>query len=357
MDSSSLYEDGGRRTSSVYSGVSATAARLNPNGNGIGSTNTNGHAVSRPTSHASSRTPYVPSYMSHVPSRSQTSSLSINVPKSPAYTQPVAVELPAEPSITTPRGQLLVLAAGALHESTLSYIEMLVSRQPLSGIILVASHEHEAALKALKMDCYALIGRLSKEMSVTTHFQDQWSQADVENTVQQITKTGEIQGVLCCPASEQSEAASGDVLSMDANQLHQAWTRSIAFVHGATEATIEYLQSRCKNDSSNLLRAVPGPFFLVAAPPAYSVASQIAKVACDTFLLKLEKAAKGINVAYAEDVLIPDPLQDEESSSNATSGPFLQPAEMYHASQPNSEYVSPESPTKLWAAFNAANIE
>lgn len=347
-----------RRTSSVYSGVSATA-RLTLNGNGNGNGNGRSYGDSRPTSYASTA-PYVPSYMSHIPTRSQASSLSISVPKTSS--QPAAVELPThELSAAAAHGQLLVLAAGVPHESTLSYIEMLVSRQSFSGIILVASHEQEAALKALKMDCFALIGRLSKAMSVTTHFQDQWSQASIQNTVQQITKTGEtIQGVLCCSGHDQSDTASVDVLGMDAEQLQQAWTRSVAFVHASSEATTDLLLSSRQTSSGKLSRVPQGPFFLVAGSPAHSAASQIAKAACDTLIDKLERATKnqGLTVAYAEDVLIPDPVQVEDPSQ-ATSGPFLQPAEMYSTDdQRDSEYAPAESPTKLWALWSdAANIE
>lgn len=355
--------DGERRTSSVYSGVSSTA-RQNINGNGIGRpiTLTNGH--SRPTSHASNAAPYVPSYMSHVPTRSQNSSLSINVPKSPASSQPSAVELPAnELSIGTPRGQLLVLAAGKLHDSLLSYIEMLVSRQPFSGIILIGSQAEEADLKALKMSCFALIGRLSKEMSVSVHFQDQWSKGDMETTVQQITKTGEgLQGVLCCPAFEPEGTGSRDILSMFGDQLQQALTRSVTFVEGAIHVHKDHLMERTKASNSRPSRAPRGPFFLVAGASAQSAAAQIAKTACDRLISMFDAALRssGLTIAYAEDVLVPDPVQAEEDSQ-ATSGPFLQPAEVYDNGshyQQDTYYTSPESPTKLWALWSgAANIE
>lgn len=355
-----------RRTSSVYSGVSVSVsatARQNLTGNGIGRpiTLTNGH--SRPTSHASNAPPYVPSYMSHVPSRSQASNLSINVPKSPASSQPSAAELPAtELSIGAPRGRLLVLAAGKLHNSLPSYIEMLVSRQPFSGIILIGSHEEEAALKALKMNCFALIGRLSKEMSVSVHLQDQWSKGDMETTLQQITKTGEgVQGVLCCPAYEPEGVESRDILSMFGDQLQQALRRSVTFVESAIQVHKDHLMERPKAGSGSQSRSPRGPFLLVAAPQAHSAAAQIAKVACDRLLSMFNAALKssGVTVAYAEDVLIPDPVQAEDFSQ-ATSGPFLQPAEVYDSGYQHQDanYTSPESPTKLWALWSgAANVE
>ncbi|CZT25260.1 uncharacterized protein RCC_10989 [Ramularia collo-cygni] len=351
--------DSERRTSSEYSGVPSTPRR-NLNGNGIGNpfASSNGH--SRP----SSNTPYVPSYMSHIPSRSQASNLSINVPKSPASSQQSAVELPAnEVSIGAPRGQLLLLAAGTLHQSLLSYIELLVTRQPFSGIILVGSHDEEAALKALKMNCFALIGRLSKEMSVSVYFQDQWTLGDMEATLQQITKTGEgIQGVICCPDTLPEETDSRGVLAMSGGLLQQAITRRVTFVESAIQVHKNHLMDRPKANSGNSSRAPRGPFFLVAGPPALSAASQIAKAASDHLLAMFNAAlqAFGVTVAYAEDILIPDSVKVGEAS-DATSGPILQPAEVDATGQDqpqDTDYMVPESPTKLWALWSGAgNIE
>lgn len=355
----SYTSDGQRRSSSVYSGVSFTATRLNPNGNGAGKRIIPG-GHSRPSSHASNTQTYVPSYMSHVPSRSHASSLSITVPNGTGSTvspsQPAAVDFPtSEISIMAPRGQLLVLAAGVIQDSTLPYIEMLVSRQDFSGIVLIASPEQETSLKALKMSCFALIGKLSKEMSVTMHFRDDWSHRGVEQTVQQIAKAGEgIQGVLCCPASPPEGTEAMEILKMGPDDLQQAWATNIAFVQSVTLATMDHLLSRCKIGSRKPFRPPQGPFFLLSSPPAYSAASQIVKTACDSLVLKLHEAtrASGLTVAYAENVLIPDPAQPE-AISQATSGPFSQPDEVHYAQQ-DAEYASPESPTKLWALWSGA---
>lgn len=303
-------------------------------------------ASSRPTS----RTSYTPSYMS-IPRKPTPTSFDHNAAATPTRSAPAAVEVPAE----DPPGALLVLIAGAFMPAVLSHIEVLLSRQPFSTIAIAAISSQEVALKQLKMDCYALIGKLRKEMGVETYSHSKWEQSEFDDTVKQVTRNGgSIQGVLCCPElADLSEDI--DVLELEEKLLHQSWKSSVAFLHSASKATIKPLLSRCKSSSNGvngaLARQPRGPFFIVANSTTHTSLSQIAKAASDALVLQVEAAAtpKGLIVGYAEAMLIPEP-QQEEDRYNDQSTPSLR-TDDYITNGQDSAFAAGESPTKLYAMW------
>jgi hypothetical protein len=332
-------------------GTQSSERLSTPNGNN-GYTSAN-QAPQRPMAQngaiprTTSQTSYTPSYMSHVPATSRTDSINIDLPKPSTRSDVTALD-----AITlTPRGLLLVLVAGEIHPSTMEYLDMLLSRQNFSGLVVATTQEHEVALKKLKMDTFALLGRIQKEVSVSTMCKETWSQIGVEAIVQEITRSGEdIRGVLCCPDFGSSEGA--DIFEMDAEDLEQSWRKSTAFLHAASRATMASLRAQCKMSFDQARKETGlgphGPFFLVADSTTHTAASQITKSASNALLHQLEKATKsdGLIVGYTEDLLIPDPAQPEEPEQDISES-F--PTRLTLSRDGEDEAFPPsESPTKLW---------
>ncbi|KAF2169106.1 hypothetical protein M409DRAFT_20335 [Zasmidium cellare ATCC 36951] len=315
---------------------------------------------------------YTPSYMSNIAAKS-TEALTIRttqsreggsrpIPPSPLNsTTPQVVDTPSipPPSPSGPPGLLLVLIANTVHPSTIFYLEMLLNRQTFSGILFVASKSQEAALKQLKMDVYALIGRLRQELVVAVHMKHEWNQVEMETFAAEATKHGDgLQGVICCPEFDETGTADVDVLTLGGDQLERSWNQSVSFLHAAIKATAIHLLTRCKpvNPASNGLsaRTRRGPFFLVAGSTTYTSASKITKSACDTLVLQLERAtqAKGLTVGFAEALLIPEPSREPPPKPGDE---LPVETETYDAGHEDYEFVPSESPTKLWSSWALHN--
>lgn len=358
MPGAALEEAG--RTSSVYSEYSDHRP-----------TNLDSRSGSR---NGSRHTSYTPSYMSNIASKS-TEGLTIRttqsrnngskpVPVPLSHTTSRDADVSSIPPTATepaggPPGLLLVLISSNIPPSTIFYLEMLLNRQTFSGIVFAASKSQEAELKQLKMDVYALMGRLRKELVVTVHTKHAWSQTEIETVVSEATKHGDgIQGVLCYPEFAETGTADIDIIALESEQLERAWKQSVAFLHAVIKATSNHILSRCKplNPAANgvFVRAPHGPFFLVVGSTAYTPASQITKSACDTLVLQYERATKqnGLTVGFAEAILIPEPTREPppKPGDDSPLGP-----EMYSAGHEDLGFVPSESPTKLWSSWAMHN--
>ncbi|KAK4503503.1 hypothetical protein PRZ48_004418 [Zasmidium cellare] len=314
---------------------------------------------------------YTPSYMSNIAAKS-TEALTIRTTQSrEGGGRPIApsqlntnttqaVDAPSIPQpLSGPPGILLVLIANTVHPSTIFYLEMLLSRQNFSGILFAASKSQEAALKQLKMDVYALIGRLRKELVVAVHMKHEWNQVEMEAFAAEATKHGDgLQGVICCPEFDETGTADIDVLTLGADQLERSWRQSVSFLHAAVKATTIHLLTRCKpvNPASNGIsaRTPHGPFFLVAGSTTYTSASQITKSACDTLVLQLERStqAKGLTVGFTEALLIPEPTREPPPKPSDESPVQI---EKFDAGYEDPVFVPGESPTKLWSSWALYN--
>lgn len=347
------------RSSSVYSQQSekrpTTLDYRNGSTNGSPSTTTNGSG--RRTAS------FTPSFMSaHASKSSETLSRDrlpnpITIPQRPERSttpqKPMRKPVGAGEAPPSP-GVLLVLTAGALHPSTMFYLEMLLNRQHLSTIVFAGSTAQEAALKQLKMDAYGLIGKMGKETGVLTHTRETWSQAEIETVVQEAIKSGKatgLQGIICCPEIDEQGTTGADIFELETSQLESSWRQSVAFVHTALKATVPQLLSRCQSSSKAAngitSRTPQGPFFLVTGSTPYTAASQIAKSACDTLIMQLERSTKpkGLTVGYAEAMLVPEPVREkpkmpEQEPLEALPGSGMPPEEQI--------FTPSESPTKLW---------
>lgn len=347
------------RTSSVYSDYSEQRRPYIEQRNGSGIRHT--YTPSYMSNHAarSSETSFDPQ-ASQASQASNERSAPIAVPRKPIRPPPDAPEASttAQAPLIAP-GALLVLAADTVHSSTINQLEILLSRQSFASIVFAAHTAQEAALKQLRMDTYALLGKLQLEISIYTELRESWGQADLEAAMATVGKSGaELQGILCCPQFEDADTADADVLALSEEQLAQSWRQSVAFVHNAAKATTERLLSRCRphNAKTNgvFVRAPQGPFFLVAGATSHSSASQMTKAACDALIYQLESAtkSKGLTVGYAETMLVPEPKI--EPPADAGNGPFLRP-DRYSPVDQDVGFTPSESPTKLWNMWALQN--
>ncbi|SMQ45197.1 unnamed protein product [Zymoseptoria tritici ST99CH_3D7] len=329
-----------------------------PNGNDNGYNPLSNPSLRRPMAQTGaaprpmSQVSYRPSYMSHVPTTSRTDSVAIEVPKSS-----LRPETPAKHAIT-PRGLLLVLVAGSIPASMMDYLEMLLGRQNFSGLIIAATQEQEVLVKKLKMDIYGLIGRMEKELGVSIHLKDGWSQAGVETTLQEITGTGEsVQGILCCP--DFGSAEGSDILDLDEDDLEKSWKKSMGFLHAASRASIRPLIEQCKKsrhlpkDTSG--RGPHGPFFLVTGSAPQTAVSQITKSACDNLLNQLARATSSddLIVGYTEALLIPDPVVIDGLADGNDLPLRSRNGNGIHHDADDEPFIASESPTKLWNMWSS----
>lgn len=314
----------------------------------LGGLRTNG---SRPTSRAAS---YTPSYMAMsipqapaAPKGEQNGrSISVHTPQSRSASTASSVNI--YPTAGT--GVLFVIAASSLPPSLLQYLETILSRQTFAGIVLAARQEHEAELKQLKMDTYALIGKLRREMSVETRLRESWSPAEMTSLLQEGTRQGAgVQGVLCCPDFAINEVA--DILNFSEHNLQTSWQESVAFVHAASRTLIPHLLTTAQSVKSAAngrpSKEPRGPFFLVTTTSNPTSASAVTKAAVDALVQQLVVATEstGLLVGHAESTLIPDPIGKDNFK------PQLEPMITdldYNGHVQDSTFAAGESPTKLW---------
>ncbi|KAF2211672.1 hypothetical protein CERZMDRAFT_98101 [Cercospora zeae-maydis SCOH1-5] len=313
----------------------------------LGTGTTNG---SRPVS----RTSYTPSYMS-IPRKPTEQDRKTSALADAQARNASMASIAAEPVLSSsPPGILLVLAASGLHRSILQHLETLLTRQPFAGIVFAARREQEAELKQLKMDTYALIGKLRREVSVETQLKDSWSTTDIEAVRAEATRHGAgIQGVLCCP--EYVDVVDDlDIFEVEESAMEDSWRQSVTFLHAASKVTVPHLLSRVTevngSASGKPAKGPRGPFFIVANSSTHTSASQIAKAASDALVRQLQAATKpkGLTVGHAESLLIPDPVR-KDNVRPMLETVITEPGYSSHA--PNYEFSAGESPTKLYSMW------
>ena len=238
-----------------------------------------------------------------------------------------------------PKGILLLAVGGSSHPSTVSYIEMMLKRGSYKEVMIVGYTGHEEELKRLKIDIYALLGKLGKEIGVTVISQEHWTPVDFANAVTKAVEGGDaVHGVLCSPAYEETH----DVLSADEKDLELSWRSSIGFIHRVAKATTPHFRSdRIAQTGIDPVQAGTSDVFLVTSPPR-KASFALNQAACDTLLRMLAEttAAKAISVDYADNILIPEP---EGVDINGEA----QPVGNEHLGF-DPTFTPGESPTKLW---------
>ena len=249
---------------------------------------------------------------------------------------PSTAPIPPTPAAPV-KGTLLVAIAAAPHKSTITFVERMLKKGSYSTVMLLGSKEQEAVLKQVKMDTYALLGKLSQECSVLMELQDNWQEEDISAAVTKVVERSDaIHGVLCQPALERGKFTSEDILELNDDQLQSPWRSSVGFLHSVAKAAIPKFRSDHHMQSRSFLVIIPKESLSVLA---------LHQVACAALILQLAdpKVSRGLVVDYAENVLLPEP---EPVNGNGNSHPRLSAPE--RPSDGDDDYPPPESPTKLW---------
>jgi hypothetical protein len=308
-------------------------------------TSTNSHPIS-----------FTPSYMNKVPQRKPVASTrppadvqSVVMP--PPVELPTArspssvlapVQMPAPAHAPMVKGLLVIAIATTMHPSTSSYIEMMLKRGSYSGILMVGRLEKEKELKELKMNIYALLGKLSVEAGVYLELQNEWGSSSISDAIAKASLgTENINGVLCCPSYDTDPSESLDILRVDEDQLQSPWKLSVGFLHSIAKTTISKMRPRMNIGRTTNL------YFLVTEPTETTAISNLYETACESIVTQLAEnsSLSGITIAYAHDVLIPEPEPLKTNGSldrSAGAGPIDLDVE---------DFAPGESPTRLWGMW------
>lgn len=275
--------------------------------------------------------PTKPSYMNAVPARKPVTPRLGTDGQSGVSATKQAVQAPAV------KGLLLLFVAAQPHSKTVNYLEMMIRRSPISSINIIGNAEQETELKQLKMDIFALLGRLRVEISVQLDLQQSWGESEVSTAVDKaVGADDKVHAVLCVPDYHTN---GGDILALEERDLDLYW-RSVSFIH--TVAKLAVPKFRINN---HMQRTISG-LLLVTGPTESFPTSILEKSACDAMIKLLANAtnAGGPTVAYADDVLIPE-LEPEPVKSSSGHGLAIRNGD---ADTSIGGYTAPESPTKLW---------
>lgn len=288
------------------------------------------------TSTSSRPVPTTPSYMNAIPTRKPIRSR----PKSTAtdlstHTDEVLAQQTTTP-VSLTKGMLLVAVAELPHPLTISYLETMLKRAAYSSILLLGHEKRETEIKQLKMNVYALLGKLGVEVGVTVNLQSHWAERDIGDAVARGMKSSDVlYGVICSPAFDEDSLAGRNILALDEEEFDAPWRGTVGFLRSVAKASVPKLKPNSK------ARAASG-LFVVTEPAGLSQVGAIYKATCDRILVLLADQNLRLTIAYADTVLIPEP---EPVQSNGKLD--LTPHNKLEAHDID-DFQAGESPTKLW---------
>ena len=204
---------------------------------------------------------------------------------------------------------------------------------------MIGHEDQEAELKQLKMNTYALLGKMSQEAGIQLELQKDWSESIISMAVSKAVQSGEpIYAVLCSPAHEGNRSVGLDILALDEDALQHPWKFSAGFLQSVAKAVVPNMLSS-SHSSRGLSRS-----FLITGPMTRSPICSVYRAACDSIITLIANitAGKSVVVAYAETVLIPDPEPPKTNGGihlSTKAGPI---------DLDMSDFAPGESPTKLW---------
>lgn len=287
----------------------------------------------------------MPSYMKHAPITRKPVASKVRAPDA-AGASGVTTSNQKPPPAPPPeaKGTLLLGIAASPHRSVVSYLQSMLKKSFYKQVFILGSVEQETELKQLKVDIYALLGRLGQEASVQMELRSSWDEVEVYTAVSKAVAEGDaIHGVLCSPAYENVRSSGTDIMALDQDQLGLPWKSSIGFLHSVAKFALPNFRS------SGHEYKQPG-LFLVTSPSEQSPTSTLYNAGCRTIMTLLVEAnaGKSLTIDYAENVLLPEPGPARVKSNG---GPKVPALNLTRDPKPD-EYPPPDSPTKLWALYN-----
>nr|POE80075.1 hypothetical protein CFP56_08141 [Quercus suber] len=217
----------------------------------------------------------------------------------------VAAPAPVKPTVVR-SGTVIIAIAAEPPTSTVFYLNVLLRRHTYAGVAIVGITEHAETIKQLKIDTYALAGRLKQELSITTHVHTDCEGDDVSTVLQQIVDrdgSDKLGAVLCAP---EHDGMSSDLLSLDPSEVARSWQRSVGFVHTVARSSIP----RMSGVGSSAV-------FAVLASTAHSPAALVNKAATNTLVRQLDTSyasSRGLAIGHAEQLLIPEPELEQDAA-------------------------------------------
>jgi hypothetical protein len=264
------------------------------------------------------------------------------------FTATEPVELPtarSPPSAPLPvvKGVLVLTIAATPHSSTVAYIDMMLKRGSYSGIVIIGNAEQETELKQLKMNIYALLGKMSLEVGVHLELQKTWTESDISTAVSKAIQESEVvNGVLCSPCYDGNRSVNSDILSMDEDTLQWPWRYSVGFLHGTAKSLLPRMRPKMGIGRANVA------YFLVTEPQETTALSHLYETTCENIVTQLADTSgyQGLTIAYAQDILIPEPEPLNKNGSldlSAQAGPIDSDVGAFDPED--------SSPTKLWGMW------
>lgn len=244
------------------------------------------------------------------------------------------------------QGTLLLAVAASPHSSTMFYVESMLRKFSYRQIVVLAHSGYESALKRLKVDVYALLGRLGQEAKVELDLRSTWTESEIDAATSQLTTGGDaIYAVLCSPLYDSVGPGATDIMALERDELVSQWSSSVGFLHTIAKYALP-------NFPSNSHEHQQAGLFLVTSPLKRSSIATVHDAACRAFagLLAEANATKKITIGYADNVLLPEP-EPESQPAKLNGGNRLPSLQISKAPRTDDD-PPPESPTKLWALYN-----
>jgi hypothetical protein len=220
---------------------------------------------------------------------------------------------------------------------------MMLKRGSYSGIVIIGSAEQEQELKQLKMNIYALLGKMSLEVGVHLELQTTWTGSDISTAVSKAIQESEVvNGVLCSPCYDGNRSVNSDILSMDEDTLHWPWRYSIGFLHSTAKSLLPRMRPKMGIGRANVA------YFLVTEPQETTALTHLYETTCENIVTQLAETSgyQGLTIAYAQDILIPEPEPLNKNGSldlSAQAGPIDSDVGAFDPED--------SSPTKLWGMW------
>ncbi|KAK6434785.1 hypothetical protein LTR95_009030 [Oleoguttula sp. CCFEE 5521] len=298
---------------------------------------------------AATRSTYLDYRSQALPSRPSTQSSQLQGSQPVATTQ----QPNAFPQTTN---VLLVVVAGRPRSDLKTYIETALQRDnSIRSIVILGNEEQQAGLKLLKMDMYALLGRIGREASIEVVLRRHWTSEDVcqkltwslGHSDDHNTMRKELSGVVCDLGQTGLDAA--DLLELNSNVFEGAWKDSVGFVHAVAHGVVSAPGSSNIHGHGQPAPDVYGrrqrPFLAVTMPSTSDAKADFYETAVRSLLDHLEQARSDapLDIGYADQILIPEPIVEPTSKP-----PLLAPTDGWN--DDDGGLSGGESPTKLWAA-------
>lgn len=161
----------------------------------------------------------------------------------PIREAPIRVPRPSPPptqaSSPATAGLLLVILSSHPTPAFSHHVEILYSRRRFTGVTIISSESVQSYAKQLKMDVYALAGKLMREVSVETVVGDVCANGVLESLLERlgiheranketfVASKSPLAGVLCNISFEDSSSGeSTNLLGLSPKQLESSWKAS-----------------------------------------------------------------------------------------------------------------------------------